>query len=135
MKKFNVGIKGVIRRDDGAVLLLKKNKGEKSFWEVPGGRIDGDETIQQALIRELHEELPGTKDIVMQRVLIAHRLPFDIAEDLGLMLLYFEVSATLSEPITISEEHSEYMWVNTIDEVPLEEGTLKALKEVFTFTK
>lgn len=131
MKKFNVGVKGVIKRDDGAVLLLKKNKGEKSFWEVPGGRIDDDETIEQTLTREFDEELPGTKDVAIKRVLIAHRLPFDIGEDLGLLLMYFEVSAKLPEPIELSEEHTDYQWVKSTEELPLDGGTLKALNTIF----
>ncbi len=130
MKKFNVGIKGVVRRDDGAVLLLKKNKGDKSFWEIPGGRINDDESIEQTLRRELAEELPGIKDVHIQGLVTAHRLPFDIDDDLGLMLIYFEVTANLPDPIQLSEEHTDHTWVKSLDELELDEGTLKALKVI-----
>jgi predicted NUDIX family NTP pyrophosphohydrolase len=66
MKQFNVGIKGVVRRQDGAVLLLRKNQ-DDAFWDVPGGRIDGDESIEQTLNRELAEELPNSgKDELLE---------------------------------------------------------------------
>jgi 8-oxo-dGTP pyrophosphatase MutT (NUDIX family) len=130
VKQFNVGIKGVVTRSDGSVLLLKKNQ-EKPFWEVPGGRIDNDESIEQTLERELHEELPGSTNIEVKRILCAHRLPHDIAKDLSLMLIYFEVRVDLPDPIEISDEHSEYVWVTSLDELPLDGGTYKSLKIVF----
>lgn len=130
MKKFNVGIKGVVKRNDGSVLLLLKNQ-KNPFWEVPGGRVDGDETVEQTLYRELREELPGCSNIVIKRCLCAHRLPKDIGEDLGLMLVYFEVSAKLSEPIELSQEHTDYRWVKSLDEVSLDGGTHKALSIIF----
>ncbi len=130
MKKFNVGIKGVVTRDDGSVLLLRKNQAE-GFWEVPGGRVDDDESVEQTLERELHEELPGCSDIKIKRILCAHRLPKDIGDDLGLMLIYFEVALTLPDPIAISDEHSEHLWVQSVDQVALDGGTLKALTAIF----
>lgn len=130
MKSFHVGIKGVVRRKDGAVLLLKKNS-EQPFWEIPGGRIDGDESIEETLTRELQEELPGTTDVKVQRILCAHRLPKDIKPDLSLMLLYFEVSASVPEPIKLSEEHTDFRWVTTADEISVDGGTKKALDAIF----
>lgn len=130
MKSFHVGIKGVVRREDGSVLLLQKN-GEKGFWEVPGGRIDDDEDIEATLRRELEEELPGISEVKIGRLLCAHRLPHDIGDNLGLMLLYFEVTATLPDPIQISEEHIASQWVGSAQEMPLDGGTLKALTAIF----
>lgn len=130
MKLFNVGIKGVVTRKDGAVLLLRKNQ-ENPFWEVPGGRIDQDESIEQTLERELHEELPGCTNLHIKRIVCAHRLPHDIAKDVSLMLIYYQVTVDLPEPIVISEEHSEYRWITSLDELPLDGGTYKALKIVF----
>ncbi len=130
MKKFNVGIKAVVRRKDGGVLLLKKNN-QESFWEVPGGRVDDDESIEETLMRELQEELPGISRIHVNRILCADRLPKDIAEDLGLILIYYEVFCVLPVPIQISREHSEFKWIKSLDEIALNGGTLKALTAAF----
>lgn len=51
-RKFSVSIKGVVVRD-GQVLLLKN---ERSEWELPGGRIELDETPEQCVAREIAEE-------------------------------------------------------------------------------
>ncbi len=130
MKAFHVGIKGVVRREDGAVLLLKKNS-ENPFWEIPGGRIDANETIDETLIREINEELPGSNNVQIKRILCAHRLPKDIAPDLSLMLLYFEVSADIPNPVVLSEEHTDSRWVRSARELEVDGGTKKALEAIF----
>lgn len=46
--------------DAPALLLTRRAEGLSSHagqWALPGGRIDGDETPEQAALRELHEEV------------------------------------------------------------------------------
>jgi len=49
---------GIIRRD-GSVLLARRSPGERhtGFWEFPGGKVEQDERPEDALYRELEEEL------------------------------------------------------------------------------
>ena len=44
---------------DGRVLLAQRPAGKKmaGLWEFPGGKIEQDESPEQALVRELKEEL------------------------------------------------------------------------------
>ena len=50
---------GVIQRDNGLVLLAERPLGKawSGYWEFPGGKIEPNETPEQALKRELKEEL------------------------------------------------------------------------------
>jgi len=41
---------------DGKLACVRVDRGEASYYDLPGGAIDGDETEQQALIREFVEE-------------------------------------------------------------------------------
>jgi 8-oxo-dGTP diphosphatase len=45
---------------DGFILLCRRKANEKRFplkWEFPGGKVESGETAQEAIIRELQEEL------------------------------------------------------------------------------
>ena len=50
---------GVLLQPDGAFLLTSRPEGKvyAGYWEFPGGKLEAGETVEQALRRELHEEL------------------------------------------------------------------------------
>jgi 8-oxo-dGTP diphosphatase len=114
MKLFYVGIKGAIIQN-GKILLLKTNDllaEKQDFWELPGGRIEDEETFEQALHRELREELPNIKDIVIYEMLHASRIKKDLKDNVSLTLIFFKVSADFDGKIQLSDEHIGYKWVD-----------------------
>lgn len=50
---------GVLIQPDGSFLLTSRPSGKAyaGYWEFPGGKLEAGETVQDALRRELHEEL------------------------------------------------------------------------------
>ncbi len=50
---------GVLIRPDGAFLLTSRPLGKAyaGYWEFPGGKLEAGETVEQALQRELQEEI------------------------------------------------------------------------------
>lgn len=50
---------GVLIRPDGQFLLTSRPPGKvyEGYWEFPGGKLEAGETVEQALRRELQEEV------------------------------------------------------------------------------
>lgn len=50
---------GVLLRPDGRFLLTSRPPGKvyEGYWEFPGGKVERGETVEQALRRELREEI------------------------------------------------------------------------------
>jgi 8-oxo-dGTP diphosphatase len=50
---------GILFQADGSFLLTSRPEGKAypGYWEFPGGKLETGETVEQALARELNEEL------------------------------------------------------------------------------
>ena len=56
LKRVEVVAAVIVR--DGAVLATQRGYGEfEGWWEFPGGKVDAGETPEQALVREIREEM------------------------------------------------------------------------------
>lgn len=125
MKKFYVGVKGLIYDYNKGFLVLKATKGH---WDTPGGRMDENEDFEDTLKREIAEELPGTELKSIEGLEGVFRLPKDIDGDISLVLVYFLVTARLPEEIVLSDEHESYVWVKSVEEIP--DGLNQEVKRV-----
>lgn len=48
---------GLIKNNNKILLMQRLSEPYKNYWELPGGKIESDETAEQAVKRELQEEL------------------------------------------------------------------------------
>ncbi len=63
MKRIEV-VAAVIYDGDGRIFATQRGYGEwKDWWEFPGGKMEPGETPQQALKREIHEELDADIEV------------------------------------------------------------------------
>ncbi|HNY36126.1 MAG TPA: NUDIX domain-containing protein [Candidatus Pacearchaeota archaeon] len=130
---YQVGIKGVIVNPKNKALVMLKTVNGKTFWDVPGGRMEKGETIKQTMDRELREEIPNIKEFRVKNILnvdAVHRL--DTVEDIDLLLVFYKVESNL-EKIELSKEHQLYRWVSLEEikllekDAPIRDGIKEAL--------
>jgi 8-oxo-dGTP diphosphatase len=106
----------VLRRADGRVLLACRpaSKVYAGYWEFPGGKVEPGETEQQALVREIREELAIEVTACRPWVTQIYAYPHATVR-----LQFFIVTAWEGEPQAV--EHSALSWQRpqAIDLAPL----------------
>ena len=115
----------------GAVLLCKRSHEKPLYpgcWGLPGGHLESDETPEQALVREIREEL-GVTPTAFQRM---HILA-DVTPDAGKAVYHiFRVSAWKGgEPVMLGMEHSEIQWFEIEAACKLSNLAFKAYRSLF----
>jgi 8-oxo-dGTP diphosphatase len=68
-------VAAIIVRQNQMLLVEHRKRGHR-YWVLPGGRLDGNETLDAALRRELHEEL-GLTSRVGRLVIVCESLAPD----------------------------------------------------------
>jgi 8-oxo-dGTP diphosphatase len=62
--KYVVGVSGLIRDDQGRILLLRHTYRRDKPWGLPGGGLKPGESLEECLLREVHEETGMNVEIV-----------------------------------------------------------------------
>lgn len=99
--------KAVIKKDD-AYLLIKRSSNTLSYpglWDFPGGKLEHAETPEQAVVREVYEEVsyeiePGSE--------IGREEYHDEFHD---VIFHFFTPTSFRGEIGLSKEHTDCMWV------------------------
>lgn len=106
---------GVILRPDGRLLLGQRpdDKPWPGWWELPGGKIEPGESVEQALVRELQEELGIRVTESAPWVTYVHEYPKTIVR-----LAFCKVTGWEGEPRGL--ENQALAW--TYPHQPLEVG-------------
>lgn len=62
---FTVGVSAVLVNDRNEILLLRHRFRENQTWELPGGFVEREESLTQALQRELTEETGLATEVII----------------------------------------------------------------------
>jgi 8-oxo-dGTP diphosphatase len=118
---------GAIAVTDGRLLLVRRGRGPAAGeWSIPGGRVEGGETLAEAVVRELAEET-GIEGVCDRLVGWVERI------GAGYHFVILDFLVTVLEPAapTPGGDAVEAEWV-PLDEVPhrrLVEGLAEFLHE------
>ncbi len=120
---YFVSLKGIIKNKEGRILGLKgvEQGTFAGFYDLPGGRIDVGEfetPFMEILEREIREEVgPDVKftlhetPVALGRHKIAPKHSGKVNRELHVLYVFFLVDY-LGGDIKISEEHSDYAWID-----------------------
>ncbi len=99
-------VAALIRNDEGEFLICQRpqNKTRALLWEFVGGKVEYGETLEQALVRECHEELA----IIVKPTQIFHQVTHAY-DDITVHLTLFLTTITQGTPQKL--EHNDIQWV------------------------
>lgn len=104
MKRINV-VAAVIHDTENRILATQRGYGEwKGWWEFPGGKVESDEAPEDALTREIEEELSA--EIRVEKYLC--RVEYDYPK-FHLSMSCF-LCTLLSETLHLNE-HADACWI------------------------
>lgn len=107
MKTLNV-VAAIIKKDN-KILATKRGYGEFiNMWEFPGGKIEPNETKEEALVREIREEL----DCIIKPTKFALDLEYQYPT-FYLKMSCFEAVITEGTPKLL--EHNDAKWLGKKD--------------------
>ena len=110
---FHLGVKTFIRNNNNEILILKVEKDTKSYWDLPGGRVQINEDLKTTVFREIKEETGITVLHNMHHIcmLISNiRIPIDNEKTVGLIFSFYSAKVETTT-IVLSPEHQYYNWV------------------------
>ncbi|MGX8795363.1 (deoxy)nucleoside triphosphate pyrophosphohydrolase [Fusibacter sp. JL298sf-3] len=108
MKKIEV-VAAVIERD-GCYLATQRDNSPHAYiaykYEFPGGKIEPDETQEEALIREIDEELSLTIQVHEKMITVSHQYP-----DFHLIMHVYRCSSDSDR--LVLKAHVGFKWLHT----------------------
>lgn len=100
-------VAAAITKKNKRVLVARKKVGSflEGYWEFPGGKIEHGETPEQAIERELFEEL----GICVSTAKLCAEISFSVIHSKTTIRL-FAVSCTSNQNPTLLSDHDAYLW-------------------------
>lgn len=122
MEKIIINAVRVYLIRDKKVVVIKYKEENQGFYDIPGGKIEGNESIEEASIREFKEETGMT--IVKQHHIGQYIIEYP---DRIYKMNIFIVDEYTGEPMELTKNKA--MWVNIAD-IEKEENVFSTIKVI-----
>lgn len=103
--------KCVLINKENKFLILKrtdyKNNGSENLWDIPGGSVDKNEDLNNAVAREVNEET----QINLNSYNVFKIVSGKATQENSYIVFSLFYSKDFSGDIQLSKEHSEYKWI------------------------
>ena len=123
-----IKVVGAIIIHNNRIFATQRGYGDfKDGWEFPGGKIEPGETPQEALVREIKEELDTEIEVVDYLETVEYDYPnFHLSMD-----CFF---CTIKSGELVLKEHEAARWLtadtlDSVDWLPADRGLIKAIKD------
>lgn len=120
-------VAGVIFNNEGKILITRRAKGQSRelLWEFPGGKVEEGESDEEALKREIKEELCLDIDVLSFFTSVNHSYP-----DLDIELVAY--LCRLRGGNICLTVHEEYRWIEPAEVLsyPLADADRKIGKQI-----
>ncbi|MDC5807649.1 8-oxo-dGTP diphosphatase MutT [Vibrio europaeus] len=127
MKRIHI-VAGIIFNQDKSQVFITKRPDDKhkgGFWEFPGGKVEQGETIEQAMVRELEEEIGIT---TTEQALFEH-LEFDYP-DKSLKFDFMTVTQFEGQPYGKEGQQGEWTAIADLSNYAFPEANVPILERV-----
>ena len=124
---LQIGVKVLLRNSSGEFLFVKRTQqleGETEVsWDIPGGRIEPHEALDEALRRETKEEL-GIELTGAPQLLNAQDI-FVPSKDLHVVRLTYLLDSDIDiAAVQLSDEHQDVAWLPRLEAIDITEPFL-----------
>ncbi|KJY82242.1 7,8-dihydro-8-oxoguanine-triphosphatase [Vibrio galatheae] len=127
MKRVHIVAAIIFNQDKSQVFITKRpdDKHKGGFWEFPGGKVEQGETVEQAMVRELEEEV-GIITTAQQRF---EHLEFDYP-DKSLEFDFITVTQFEGQPFGKEGQQGHWVAVSDLNDYAFPEANVPILERV-----
>lgn len=120
-------VMGLLFNPDGNILIAKRNLSKRygGLWEFPGGKVEQGETLKDALVREIQEELDAP-------IAIARVYPGYVFSSRNMQAEFIPISGSICPTDITLLEHDDHRFIDlgaigSVELSPYDFGAVKLM--------
>ena len=127
MKRIHIVAAVIFNKDKSQIFITKRpdDKHKGGFWEFPGGKVEPGESTEQAMVRELEEEIG---------IQVTQQSPFEHLEydypDKSLKFDFILVTQFNGEPFGREGQQGKWVVISELDNYAFPEANVPILQRV-----